>query len=146
MRLPCQRAFLLLVVSAIACNDATGPVSLPAQFELVNINGRALPTPLAFTPGLTPTILSASLRLDDSGRVVMTENRTLFDGTPSTSTLTLDYKINGNDIEVGCLRGAPITCVSTHFTGTISRTTLSLTMVAVSIDGSITYNYRLAGR
>lgn len=146
MRLSCQRALLLLLVSAIACNDATGPVSLPAQFELVNINGRPLPTPLAFTPGLTATILSASLRLDDSGKAVMTENRTLFDGTPATSTTTLDYRINGNDIEVGCFQGAPITCVSTHFSGTISRTTLSLIIVAVSIDGSITYNYRLAAR
>ena len=145
MRLSCQKAFLLLLVSTIGCTDSTGPLTLPAQFDLENINGRQLPTYFSPTPGLTPTILSASLTLDNAGKAVMTEHRRAFDGTEATITNTFDYKIKDNQIEIGSFEPCPINaiCIGT-LKGTISGETLSLIVVQVSINGSIVYNYRIA--
>ena len=145
MRLSCQKAFLLLLVSTIGCTDSTGPLTLPAQFELENISGRQLPTYFSTTPGLTPTILSASLTLDNAGKAVMTEHRREFDGTEATITNTFDYRIKDNHIEIGSFEPCPINamCIGT-LKGTISGETLSLIGVQISINASIIYNYRSA--
>jgi hypothetical protein len=150
MHLSCKKALPLLFFSAITCHDSTGPVTITAEFELANINGRPIPTYLSPTPGLTPTILSASLTFDKSRKVVMTEHRREWDGSETTTTHTFDYRINDNKIEIGCFESAPVIsgvgvgsvlCVG-NYTGTISGKTLSLVVVALSIDGSIIYNYR----
>ena len=150
MHLSCKKASPLLFFSAIACHDSTGPVTITAEFELANINGRPVPTYLSPTPGLTPTILSASLTFDKSRKVVMTEHRREWDGTETTTATTFDYRINDNKIEIGCLEPAPVisgvgagtfVCIG-NYTGTISGNALSLVVVALSIDGSIIYNYR----
>jgi hypothetical protein len=147
MHLSCKKALPLLFFAAIACHDSTGPVRLTAQFELANINGRPVPTYLSPTPGLTPTILSATLALDNSGKVVMTEHRMEWGGTETTTTNTLDYRINDNNqIKIGCFEplpaGAGTFICSANYTGTISGNALSL-IVAPYPDGSIVYNYRL---
>ena len=145
MRLSCQKAFLLLLVSTIGCHDSTAPLALPAQFNLENINGRQLPTYFSPTPGLTPTIVWASLTLDNAGKAVMIEHRLAFDGTETTITNTLDYRIKGNQIEIGSFEPcAPNANCAANFIGTISGEALSLIIVQISIDGSITYNYRKA--
>ena len=146
MRLSCKKALSLLFFSAIACHDSTGPLRLTAQFELANINGRPVPTYLSPTPGLTPTIFSATLALDNSGKVVMTEHRQEWNGTETTTTNTLDYRINDSQIEIGCFEplpaGAGTFVCSANYTGTISGNALSL-IVAPYPDGSIVYNYRV---
>ena len=146
MHLSCKKALPVLFFLAIACHDSTGPVRLTAKFELANINGRPVPTYLSPTPGLTPTILSATLAMDNSGKVVMTEHRQEWGGTETTTTNTLDYRINGNEIEIGCFEPLPagvgtFVC-SANYTGTISGNALSL-IIAPYPDGSIVYNYRL---
>jgi hypothetical protein len=150
MHLSCKKALPVLFLSAIACHDSTGPMRLTAQFELANINGRPVPTYLSPTPGNPPTILSATLALDNSGKVVMTEHRQEWNGTETTTTNTLDYRINDNQIEIGCFEPLPdipgvgvgtFVC-SANYTGTISGNALSL-IVAPYPDGSIVYNYRL---
>jgi hypothetical protein len=145
MRLSCQPAFLLLFAATIGCHDTTAPFKIPTQFLLENINGRQVPTYLSATPGLTPTILGASLTFEEAGKAVMTEDRREFDGTETTITNTFDYKIHGNAFEVGFFGPCPpnANCVGTY-KGTISGQTLSLTIAALSIDGSIIYNYRIA--
>jgi hypothetical protein len=145
MRLTRQKAFLLLLVSTIGCHDTTAPLTLPAQFNLENINGRPVPTFFSPTPGLTPTILSASLTLDAAGKAVMSEHRRSFDGIETTITNTFDYRIKGNQIEIGSFQPCPpnANCIGT-LKGTISGEALSLTVVAISINGSIVYNYRIA--
>lgn len=145
MRLSCLKAFPLLLVATIGCHDTTAPLKLPAQFELENINGRQVPTYFSSTPGLTPTILAASLTLDNAGKAVMSEHRRAFDGAETTIKNTFDYRIQGNQIEVGYFGSCPINanCVGTY-KGTISGETLSLIVVEISIDGSIVYNYRVA--
>jgi hypothetical protein len=145
MRLFRQPAFILLFAATIGCSDTTAPVKIPTQFVLENINGRQLPTYLSATPGLTPTILWASLTLEEAGKAVMTEHRREFDGTETTITNNFDYKIHGNAFEVGFFGTCPpnANCFGTY-KGTISAQALSLTIAALSIDGSIIYNYGLA--
>jgi hypothetical protein len=146
MHLSCKKALPLFFFAAIACHDSTGPVRLTAEFELANINGRPVPTYLSPTPGLTPTILSATLALDNSGKVVMTEHRQEWSGAETTTTNTLDYRINANQIEIGCFEPPPpgvgtFVCIA-NYTGTISGNSLSL-IVAPYPNGSIVYNYRI---
>ena len=141
MRLPRQQAFALLLVAAIGCNDSIGP-KLPATFDLVNINGRGLPTFYSPTPGLTPTILFASLTLDNNGKAFWLEARRESDGTQTIINTTFDYKIRFNQIEIGsfspCADNA--NCMGTY-KGTISNETLSLN-VQTTDAGAIIYNYR----
>jgi hypothetical protein len=145
MRLSCQKVFLLMLASTIGCHDPVAPQTLAAHFDLENINGRPLPTYFSPTPGLAPTILSASLSLDHAGKAVMTERRREFDGTETTYTNTFDYRIHGDQIEIGLFEPCPsnANCVGV-LSGTISGQTLSLIIIQVSIDGSVTYNYRIS--
>lgn len=140
MRLSRQPAFLLLFAATLGCHDSTAPIRIPTQFLLDNINGRPLPTYLAPTPGLTPDILSASLTFEEGGKAVMTEHRKEFDGRETTNTNTFDYRIHGNNVEVGSFTpcGPDANCIGTY-KGTVSRLTLSL-----NIGGPIIYNYRIA--
>jgi hypothetical protein len=146
MRLSCQKAFLLLLVATIGCSDTTAPLKVPAEFDLVNINGRPVPTFFSPTPGLTPTILSASLTLYEAGQAVMTEHRREFDGTETTSTANLVYRIKGNQLVLSCFLppviDAPIDLLCVSYTGTISADSLSL--IVVPGPGSVIYNYRPA--
>ena len=141
MRLPRQQAFALLLVAAIGCNDSIGP-KLPATFDLENINGRGLPTFYSPTPGLTPTILFASLTLDNNGKAFWLEARRESDGTQTIINSTFDYKITFNQIEIGSFSpcAANANCMGTY-KGTISNETLSLNVQATDA-GAIVYNYR----
>src|SRR5204863_6181420 len=80
MRLISQKAFLLFVLSALACSDTGGPGAVRARFDLDNIDGRSLPTYPAATPGLTPTILSNTVILNDDGHAAIIEHRTQWNG------------------------------------------------------------------
>ena len=141
MRLPRQQAFALLLVAAFGCNDSIAP-TLPATFDLLNINGRGLPTFYSPTPGLTPTILFASLTLDNNGKAFWLEARRESDGTQTTINNTFDYKITFNQIEIGSFSpcAANANCMGTY-KGTISNETLSLNVQATNA-GAIIYNYR----
>jgi len=141
MRLPRQQAFALLLVAAIGCSDSISP-KLPATFDLENINGRGLPTFYSPTPGLTPTILFASLTLDNNGKAFWLEARQESDGTQTIINNTFDYKITFNQIEIGSFSpcAANANCMGTY-KGTISNETLSLNVQATD-GGAIVYNYR----
>ncbi len=136
MRLPRQQAFVLLLVGAIGCSDSVGP-KLSATFNLVDINGRAIPTFLAPTPGLTPTILFASVTLDKEGKALWLEERREFDGTQTSIRNTFDYRITLN-------RPCPpnANCILPP-KGTLFLGRLSLEMGHVN-STAILYNYRLA--
>jgi hypothetical protein len=148
MRLSCQKAFIFVLVATIGCGDTTAPIKVPAQFDLVNINGRQLPTYLAATPGLTATILWASLTLDRAGKAEMTEHRRV-EGpgilTEATYTNTFDYRIHGDKIEIGSFEPCPINAIcAPNMIGTISNSGLSLIINPTSIDFRVTYGYRIA--
>lgn len=146
MRLSCQNAFLLLLAATIGCGDTTAPIKVPAQFDLVNINGRPVPTYFSPTPGLTPNILWASLSFYEAGQAVMTEHREEVDGTETTRTANLVYRIKGNQLVLSCFQppaiSAPIDLLCVSYTGTISADSLSL--IFVPGPGSVIYNYRPA--
>jgi hypothetical protein len=128
MRLVCQKAFLLAVVVVLACHDPSTAPPLPfSGFTLDNINGRPLPTFVLPIPE-GPTILSGTLFLDGSGKVVMTEQQRDINRGDFTNTITLDYRITGDKIEIGCFRPYPATKVCTASFGTISGTTFFFTI------------------
>ena len=147
MRLSCQKVFLLLLSSTIACSDSAAPVPVPSYFVLQAINGRQLPT--YFSAQSNITILSASLGLDGMGKANMTEvRRKIIQGIPTEThyTTIFDYRIHGDQIEIGSFKPCPINAVcASNRIGTISNGVLSLTIIPVSIDGSIVYQYRMMG-
>jgi hypothetical protein len=140
MRLVCQKAFLLAVVT-LACHDpSTAPPPPFSGFTLDNINGRTLPTFVSPIPE-GPTILSGTLFLDGSGKVVVTERGRDINQGDFFTTDTLDYRITGDKIEIGCFRPYPAIKVCAASFGTISGTTLSLT---VDPRQPLVYTYKLS--
>jgi hypothetical protein len=148
MRLFCQKALLLLLCLTVACHESTAPpIPVPAYFVLKAINGRQLPTLFSF--GSNIIIVSASLGLDGTGKATMTElRRESVQGVPNETlhTSIFNYRIQGDQIEIGCLENGPdIRLCPEIIKGTITNGVLSLTVVQVSIDGSIVYEYQQMG-
>jgi hypothetical protein len=147
MRLLRQKAFLLALVSGIACSDSTGPQTISAFFNLQSIDGRALPTYIANTPGPTTTIISSSLLLDKTGNAVRIEHRNEMLRGDVTDTTTYQYTIHGAQIEiflpVVCL--AIYSCPPFEWTGKLSPFALSLVINPYSTDSHIVYQYRTIG-
>jgi hypothetical protein len=146
MRLSRQKVFLLVLVSGIACSDGTGPATVSAFFMLQTIDGRALPTYIAATPGPTTTIISSSLILDKTGKAVVIEHRNEMLRGDVTDTTTYEYQIQGIQI----VMSEPILCTSSSIcpalrTGTISPLGLSLVINPNSTDSHIVYQYRGIG-
>ena len=144
MRLLCQKGFLLVLVSGIACSDSTGPQTISAFFSLQSIDGRALPTFIAETPGPTATIISSSLILDKAGNAVRIEHRNEMLRGDVTDTTTYQYQMHGTQIEillpVACL--AIDSCPPFEWTGTISPFGLSLVINPYTPESHIDYAYR----
>ncbi|MEA2762206.1 MAG: hypothetical protein QOD47_1490 [Gemmatimonadaceae bacterium] len=142
MRLSSQKVFLLLLVSGIACSDSTGPVS--AFFTLQTINGRALPTFIAETPGPTTIVISSNLILDKAGNAVVIEHRNEMLRGDVTDTTTYQYRRNGTEVEIAL----PVACLAIGscppfvWRGTISPLGLSLILDPYSSDSHIVYTYR----
>src|SRR3954469_22341821 len=140
MRLFCQKMFFLFAVSPIACSDSSGPVD-SRQFVLHDISGRSLPTYLAPTSGLTPTIVSGSLILERGGHAVMAEHEVEYDGAEKDVTSTYTYKFNGTKIEFEPVTMCPPDAICA------GPPVGTLTAVGVSVDltpwspGFIVYNY-----
>ena len=140
MLLSCKGVSLVVLVSTLACRSVSEPGRITADFVLDNINGRPLPTFVSPIPE-TPSILSATLHFDGSGRVVMTERlRDMIRGEV-TETNTLDYRFSGNMMEIGCFRPVPANLLCLSYAGTISGDRLSLAFVPTQ---SVIYNYKIA--
>ena len=142
MRLFRQKCFLPVLFGILACSNATGPETVSARFVLQTIDGRALPTYIAATPGPSSTIISSSLTLDKAGNAVVVEHRDeLFRGDV-TDTTTYGYTVHGNRIEMHsvsiCL--ANTICPGSR-AGTISPFGLSLDINPTSIDSHIVFKY-----
>ena len=140
MNLIGRKALILLAIPLAACTESTAPERLTAQFVLNDINGRALPTYLSPTPGLTPTILSGTLTLDNSGQAIMVEQRRQFDGTDITLTTNYTYEIKGSSIVFAPLEPCPpnANCVGAP-SGTYNRLTGRIELQLA--NGPILYHY-----
>jgi hypothetical protein len=147
MRLLGQKAFFLILVSGLACSDSTGPQTISAFFSLQSIDGRALPTFVAQTPGPTTTIISSSLLLDKTGNAVRIEHRNEMLRGDVTDTTTYEYTMHGAQIEIF----SPVVCLAIYscppfeWAGTVSPFALSLVINPYSSDSHIVYRYRTIG-
>jgi hypothetical protein len=141
MRLSCKKLSIVLVFSTLACRSVSEPARIAADFVLDNINGRPLPTFVSPIPEV-PSIVSATLHFDRSGKVVMTELQRDMSQSEVRVTYTLDYRISGNRVDIGCFgpAAASALCV-VGFSGTISDYGLSL---MTSPGQSVIYNYKIA--
>jgi hypothetical protein len=144
MRLSRQNAFLLVLVSSIACSDTTGPETVSAFFTLQSIDGRALPTYIAVTPGPSATIISSSLILEKSGKATVIEHRNETFRGDVTDTTNYGYSIHGNQLQMGSYCLAIGTCPAIR-TGTISPIALNLVINPTSPDFHIVFKYRNIG-
>jgi hypothetical protein len=93
-----NRLNILLAAVILGCSQTTEPVHLKGTYRLNDIDGRTLPTPPAFTPGLTPTILSSEVALHDDGTATVTDHRIEWNGVHNVLTYWYTYTISGLDI------------------------------------------------
>src|SRR6266571_4041450 len=91
--------FLLCAVATLACHDSAAPAAVSGKFVLNDINGRALPTYPAPTPGLTPTIVSNTLILYKDGTAKTTERCVEWNGVDHTYNWQNTYTRTGIEIE-----------------------------------------------
>lgn len=143
MRLRCQKSLLWLALFTLACHDATGPQTVNARFELNNIDGRALPTPIAFTPGTTATINSSAITLDQSGTASFTEQRTEWNGVAAVYHWTYTYKIVGNKIDFEAPPCPPNAICAAPPTGRIFLNRMTLEMGIID-SVPILFNYYIS--
>ena len=108
MNLSRPRAFVTLLFLTLACTRPSEPGAFTARFELSDINGRTLPTYPAATPGLTPTILSSTIVLDQTGIATVTEHRTEWNGVDATYVTNYRYTVNGTDLIFEYLTPCPM--------------------------------------
>jgi len=139
-----SRSFALSFLTLLAaCSLNEGPRALSSTYYLNDIDGRALPTPPAFTPGLTPTILSSVLTLSRDGNASFTDHRIEYNGFDDTVVYYYTYKINGFNISftpaARCL--ANVDCPGPDLTGKILGNNLSIARSRVN-SNLIYFNYR----
>lgn len=147
MRLSCRKILLLLGVAlTAACQDATAPSNtINAQFALKNVNGQSLPSLLWATPQETTTVYWSSLYLNKQGKAILSEHRrNVYQGvaTDATYTNAYDYRLNGNQIEIGSFQPcAPNALCMGNFTGTLDGANLVLTVAHLTPTTDIVYFY-----
>ena len=147
MRLSCGKVLLLLGVAlTAACHDSTAPSStIDAHFELRNVNGLPLPSILWASPQETTAVYWSSLYLNKQGKAILSEyRRNVYQGvaTEATYTNAYDYRLNGNQIEIGSFQPCPANAVCIgNYTGTIDGANLALTVGHPTPGTEIVYFY-----
>ena len=121
----------VIFASTVACRDTTAPPErISASFVLETVSGQPLPAILFSEPTRTLTVVSSTLTLTMDGHAFMSEShRDDSQGivTTPTFTATLDYRLHGDQIEIGSFTPCPIGafCLE-NATGTLSNGTLTL--------------------
>ena len=98
MRLLRKCVFAFLIVPVIGCHDTSGPPPLPANYMLVSVNGRPLPT-VTFPFPEAPTVLDGTLFLDGAGNAVIREHQHVMIA-PGEVTYTTNYTYTISDSKV----------------------------------------------
>lgn len=149
MPLSCEKALLLLLVSALACHGSTTEPTVSRLYVLESVNGQPLPAILSAGQSDTTKVLWATVTLDASGTAVITEHRLRVSPTKPidevTYTSRYDYRIAGDSITVGSFQTCPC-CLPCAFplqqVGQVTAATLTLTFQ--TNPSAPTYFYRLA--
>jgi hypothetical protein len=130
MRLSRRKAFLLLLVSSIACSDATSPERISGFFVLQSVDGQAIPVVLFTEPTRTLTVVSSTVMLDNQGHAIITDSyRDDSQGVVTTPiyTATFQYRLHGDEIEIGSFTPCgPAAICAANATGTIANGILTL--------------------
>jgi len=144
MRLSCKTMLFGAIASLVACNDLAAPPTPPAGYVLDNVNGRELPTFVSPIPE-GPTILSAQLQLNASGKASLTEYRREMDGTASNFTTNYTYLITENQIQFDYDPPCPPNALcAAPPKGTISGARMTLEMYGS--NSGVVYDFRYIGR
>lgn len=127
---------------AIACHDTSGPPALPANYMLVSVNSRPLPTVTSPIPE-APTVLDGTLFLDGAGNAVVREHQHVMIA-PGEVTYTTNYTYTISDSKVEFHSATPCPpdaiCAAPPV-GTFLQNHLLVDMSAG--NGTLIYNYQL---
>lgn len=130
MRLSRWTLSFLASASILACRDTTAPERIFAGFVLQSVNGQPLPAVLFSDPTRTLTVVSSILTLTIDGRAFIGESYTQDSQgivTHPTFTATLDYRLHGDQIEIGSFTPCPPNALcAANATGTLLNGTLIL--------------------
>jgi hypothetical protein len=130
MRLSRRTLSLIAFPLALACRDTTAPERISEGFVLQSVNGQPLPAVLFSDATRTLTVVSSILTLTMDGHAFIGEVYTQDSQgivTQPTFTATLDYRLHGDQIEIGSFTPCPMGsfCLE-NATGTLSNGTLTL--------------------
>ncbi len=131
MRLSRRTLSFLVFALILACRDTTAPERTSAGFVLQSINGQPLPVVLFSDATRTLTVVSSILTLTMDGHAFIGESYRQQDSqgivTQPTFTATLEYRLHGDQIEIGSFTPCPPNAqCAANATGTLSNGTLTL--------------------
>jgi hypothetical protein len=130
MRLSRRTMSFLVFALTLACHDTTAPERTSAGFVLQSINGQPLPVVLFSDATRTLTVVSSILTLTMDGHAFIGEVYTQDSQgivTQPTFTATLDYRLHGDQIEIGSFTPCPPNALcAANATGTLANGTLTL--------------------
>ena len=149
MRLSGQK-FLLLFALLFGCSDGTAPRYLAGYYVLEKVNGQPLPAVLYSDASQTNSIISGTLFFDDDANAdAFLHRREVKQSTTIEEHFTgiLNYRLRGNTIEIDRFPPCPpnALCDTATYSGTISGSTLTLTIGRLIDASPLFYQYRLAG-
>ena len=138
-----RKTVLVAVAASIpACHDTSGPPALPANYMLVSVNGRPLPTVTSPIPE-APTVLDGTLFLDGGGNAVIREHQHVMIA-PGEVTYTTNYTYTISDSKVAFQSATPCPpdaiCAAPPV-GTFLHNHLLVDMSAG--NGTLVYDYQL---
>jgi hypothetical protein len=140
-----NRLSILVVAIVVGCSGSTEPLQLDGTYKLKDIDGRTLPTPPAFTPGLTPTVVSSVVAFEPNGTATLSDHLIEWNGVDQVVTSSYTYTVRGFDISFDvapCPIGAICALPSgVQISGKIVGSELLLIRGHVNQD-PIVYHYR----
>jgi hypothetical protein len=132
MRLTCQYAFVFAVAVLPACHEATAPPNrISRMYVLASVAGSPLPAIISAGAGDTTHILSSTVILTPTGQALTVNHfRNVYLQYPAgenTDTLTQQYRIKGDSIEIGGFGGCegPVMCAG-NVHGSISDSAMAI--------------------
>ena len=139
-----SRLSILLAAFCLACTDSSGPGSFARTYVLGNVDGRTLPTPIAFFPGPTATIASSTLGFDWLGIATFTDHRIESNGLDHVVTGRYTYRVDGENVSFtpAPCPGLALCVLVYTVTGRVIEDNLTVVLNGTLSNNSITLNYR----
>lgn len=142
MKLWCQKAFLILAVSAIGCSDPSGPRSVAGVYLLESVNDQPLPAPLG--ENAISVIYGSVILTEDANATTVERRRDARQNVPTEFTLVSNYRYQLDGRWIDFIFDCPPHANCITIEGMITDDVLTIAIGGFAASFLTVYKYRLA--